>query len=183
MRKNTGRQPAGELAPRNMPEPQQPQHDSPQHASQGAPAEEEDHDFNNEDKDDDEYSPLSDTEGEKLYRDAEELKSFGAEALILTGRLHALLGHLGITSAQRYRIKGVPRPGGWNSRPSQRSSLGPGFPVGTSGQPLEHLSVMLWLMPPGRPSLLGAISTRASCRTPSTASCLSGRRTSSRPLG
>jgi hypothetical protein len=54
---------------------------------------------------------LSDNEGEKLYRDADERESFGAEAPIPTGRLHALLRHLGITSAPRYRIKGVPHPG------------------------------------------------------------------------
>jgi hypothetical protein len=45
-------------------------------AAQGTPAEEqqqqEDHDVDNEDKDDEEYSPLSDNEGEKLYRDADE---------------------------------------------------------------------------------------------------------------
>jgi hypothetical protein len=68
----------------------------------------EDHDVNNED--DKEYSPLSDNEGEKLYRDADEKESFGAEAPIPIGRLRALLGHLDITSAPRYRIKGVPRP-------------------------------------------------------------------------
>jgi hypothetical protein len=49
--------------------------------------------------------------GEKLYRDADKRESFGAEAPVPTGRLNALLGHLGITSAPRYRIKGVPCPG------------------------------------------------------------------------
>jgi hypothetical protein len=80
-------------------------------AAQGAPAEEqqqqEDHDVDNEDEDNKGYSPLSDNEGEKLYRDADERESFSAEASIPTGRLRALLGHLGITSALRYRIKGV----------------------------------------------------------------------------
>jgi hypothetical protein len=80
-------------------------------AAQGIPDEEEqqqhDHD---EDKDDEEYSPLSDTEGEKVYRDTKEMESFRAEALVPTGRLQALLGHLGITSAPKYRIKGIPRP-------------------------------------------------------------------------
>jgi hypothetical protein len=80
--------------------------------AQGTPAEEqqrqEDHDVDNEEIDDEEYSPLSDNEGEKLYRDADERESFGVEAPIPTGRLRALLGHLGITSAPRYRIKGVP---------------------------------------------------------------------------
>jgi hypothetical protein len=54
---------------------------------------------------------LSDNEGEKLYRDANERESFGAKAPTPTGRLHALLGHLSITSTPRYMIKGVPRPG------------------------------------------------------------------------
>jgi hypothetical protein len=58
--------------------------------AQGAPVEEqqqEDHDINNEDKDNEEYSPLSDPEGEKLYRDAEEMESFGAEAPVPISRL------------------------------------------------------------------------------------------------
>jgi hypothetical protein len=71
----------------------------------------EDHDINNEDEDDDEYSPLSDTNGKKVYRDAEEMESFRVEAPVPTGGLQALLGHLGITSTPRYRIKRVPCPG------------------------------------------------------------------------
>ena len=128
-RKSTGRQPTGQLAPHDMPQPQElqhvPQEEEPieiqlvvpgSQEPQDTPAEEQqqqqgDCDDNNEDEDDEEYSPLSDTEGEKLYRDAEEMESFGTEAPIPTGRLRALLGHLGITSAPRYRIKGVPRPG------------------------------------------------------------------------
>jgi hypothetical protein len=54
---------------------------------------------------------LSDTKDEKLYKDAEEIESFGAEAPVPTGRLQALLGHLSITTSPKYRIKGVPRPG------------------------------------------------------------------------
>jgi hypothetical protein len=46
-----------------------------------------------------------------MYRDADKIESFGVEAPIPTGRLKALLGHLGITFAPRYRIKGVPHPG------------------------------------------------------------------------
>jgi hypothetical protein len=53
----------------------------------------------------------SDTESEKMYRDAGEVESFGAEAPVLTGSLQALLEHLGITTAPRYRIKEVPRSG------------------------------------------------------------------------
>jgi hypothetical protein len=43
-----------------------------------------------------------------MYRDADEVESFGAESPILASRLQALLEHLGITTAPRYRIKKVP---------------------------------------------------------------------------
>jgi hypothetical protein len=46
-----------------------------------------------------------------MYRDADEVESFGVEAPVLTGRLRALLEHLSITTSPRYRIKEVPRPG------------------------------------------------------------------------
>jgi hypothetical protein len=81
--------------------------------AQGSHAEEqqqlEGHDV--EDKADEEHSPPSDTEDEKMYRDADEVESFGAEAPILAGSLQALLEHLGITTAPRYRIKEVSRLG------------------------------------------------------------------------
>jgi hypothetical protein len=64
-----------------------------------------------EDKTDEGQLPPSDTELEKLYRDADEVESFKAESPILAGRLRALLKHLGITTAPRYRIKEVPRSG------------------------------------------------------------------------
>jgi hypothetical protein len=46
-----------------------------------------------------------------MYRDADEVESFGAESPVITGRLRALLEHLGITSAPRYRIKEILRSG------------------------------------------------------------------------
>jgi hypothetical protein len=46
-----------------------------------------------------------------MYRDANEVESFGVESPILTGRLRALLEHLGITTAPWHRIKEVPRSG------------------------------------------------------------------------
>jgi hypothetical protein len=83
-------------------------------AAQGSPADEkqqqEDHDVHIEDKADVEYSPLSDTEAKKMYRDADEVESFGAEAPIPTARLQVLPVHLAVTTAPRYRIKEVPRP-------------------------------------------------------------------------
>jgi hypothetical protein len=129
-RKSTGRLPVGQLAPRNVPQPQESQPDVPQEASleeepfeielvvpesstaQDSPAEEQqqpkDHDI--EDKANEEYPPPSDAEDEKMYRDADEVESFRIEALVLTGRLRALLEHLGITTAPRYRIKEIPHP-------------------------------------------------------------------------
>jgi hypothetical protein len=64
-----------------------------------------------QDKADEEHSPPSDTEDEKMYRDAIEVESFGAGAPVLTGRLWALLEHLAFTTTPRYRIKEVPCPG------------------------------------------------------------------------
>jgi hypothetical protein len=46
-----------------------------------------------------------------MYRDADEVESFRAEAPVLAGRLRALLEHLGITLAPPYRIKEVLRSG------------------------------------------------------------------------
>jgi hypothetical protein len=129
-RKHTGRLPVGQLAPQNVPQPQESQPDIPQGASleeepfeielvvpesptsQDLPAEEQQpEDHGTEDKADEEHPPPSDTEPEKMYRDADEVESFGAESLILACRLQALLEHLGITTAPRYRIKEVPHSG------------------------------------------------------------------------
>jgi hypothetical protein len=129
-RKSTGRLPIGQLAPRNVPQPQESQPDIPQEASpkeepveielavlesptgQGSPVEEQQpEDHGTKDKTDEKHPPPSDTEPEKMYRDADEVESFGAESPILAGRLRALLEHLGITTTPRYRIKEVPRLG------------------------------------------------------------------------
>jgi hypothetical protein len=81
--------------------------------AQDSPAEEQQQlkDQDLEDKANEEYPPPSDVEDEKMYRDADEVESFGVDAPVLTGRLRALLEHLGIITAPRYRIKEVPRPG------------------------------------------------------------------------
>jgi hypothetical protein len=113
-----------------VPQPQESQPDLPQEASpeeepfeielvvpesptaQDSPAEEQQpEDRNTEGKTNEEHPPPSDTEDEKMYWDADEVESFRAESLILAGRLRALLEHLGITTAPRYRIKEVPHLG------------------------------------------------------------------------
>jgi hypothetical protein len=68
-------------------------------------------DLDTEDRTNEEHPPPSDTEDEKMYRDADEVESFRAESPILAGRLRALLEHLGITTAPQYRIKEVPCSG------------------------------------------------------------------------
>jgi hypothetical protein len=129
-RKSTGRLPVGQLAPQNVPQPQESQPDLPREATseeepfeielvvpespttQDSPAEEQQpEDPGTKDKTDEEQLPPSNTEPEKLYRDANEVESFGAESPILAGRLRAWLEHLGITTAPRCRIKEVPRSG------------------------------------------------------------------------
>jgi hypothetical protein len=127
-RKSTGRLPVGQLAPQNVPQPQESQPDTPQEASpkpfeielvvpesptaQDSSAEEQQpEDQGTENKTNEEHPPPSDTEPEKMYRYADEVESFGADSPILAGRLRALLEHLGITTAPRYRIKEVPRSG------------------------------------------------------------------------
>jgi hypothetical protein len=129
-RKSTGRLPLGQLAPQNVPRPQESQPDLPRGATseeepfeielvapesptaQDSPAEEQQpEDSGTEDKTNERQLPPSNTEPEKLYRDADKVESFGAESLILAGRRRALLEHLGITTAPRYRIKEVLRSG------------------------------------------------------------------------
>jgi hypothetical protein len=95
--KNTICLPVGQLAPQNVPQHQEPQPDAPQDASQeekpfeielvvpesptaqGSPAEEQQQskDQDIEDKTNEEYPPPSNTEDEKMYRDADEVESFG----------------------------------------------------------------------------------------------------------
>jgi hypothetical protein len=101
-----------------VPQPQESQPDVPQEASpkeepfeielvipespiaKDSPTEEQQQpgDHDTEDKTNKEHPPPSDTESEKMYRDADEVESFGAEAPVLIGRLRALLEHLGITT-------------------------------------------------------------------------------------
>jgi hypothetical protein len=81
--------------------------------AQDSPAEEQQQpeDQDKEGKTNEEHPPPSDTEAEKMYRDADEVESFGDESPVIAGRLRALLEHLGITTAPWYRIKEVPRSG------------------------------------------------------------------------
>jgi hypothetical protein len=114
-----------------VPQPQESQPNTPQEASQeeepfeielvvpespmaqDSPTEEQQQpkDQDVEDKANKEYPSSSDAEDEKMYWDADEVETFAVEAPVLAGRLQALLEHLGITTAPRYRIKEIPHPG------------------------------------------------------------------------
>jgi hypothetical protein len=90
--KSTGHLPVGQLAPRNVPPPQESQPDAPQDASleeEPFETEEQQHpkDQDIEDGANEEYPPPSNTEDEKMYQDADEVESFEAEALVLADRL------------------------------------------------------------------------------------------------
>jgi hypothetical protein len=54
---------------------------------------------------------LSDFEKDKMYREADEIKTTGNEALIPTGRLQDLLNRVDNTTPSELRIKRVLRPG------------------------------------------------------------------------
>jgi hypothetical protein len=146
-RKSTGRQPTGQLEPRNVPPQQEPQHDSLQEEEpfeivvvaperqepQGAPVEEpqlpQNNNHNNyhreeennekkeeegnkaESEDDEDYTPWSNTEKDETFHDADEIKTFGNEAPIPTGRLRDLLNHINITTPPEFRIKRISCPG------------------------------------------------------------------------
>jgi hypothetical protein len=87
--------------------------------ARGSPAEEqqqsEDHDV--EDKANEEYPPPSDTEDEKMYRDVDDVESFGAEAPVPTGRLWALLEYLRITTTPGTGSRKTRVQSGWSSKP------------------------------------------------------------------
>jgi hypothetical protein len=68
-----------------------------------------------------------------LYSDADERESLSNEAPIPTSRVRALLGHLGITSAPRYRIKGVLHPGRMEFKAVAEIFSGPRVPCRHQG--------------------------------------------------
>jgi hypothetical protein len=90
--------------------PQNDNHDN-DHGEEENNEEEEEEGNKAEGKHDEDYTPLSDTEKDELFRDANVIKTTENEALIPTDRLRDLLNHLNITTQPEFRIKRVPRPG------------------------------------------------------------------------
>jgi hypothetical protein len=64
-----------------------------------------------EGEEDEDYTPWSNAEKDEIFHDADEIKTFGDKAPILTGRLRDLLNQINITTLPEFRIKRIPRPG------------------------------------------------------------------------
>jgi hypothetical protein len=64
-----------------------------------------------EGEEDEDYTPWSNAEKDEIFHDVDEIKTFGDEAPIPTGRLRDLLKHINITTPPEFRIKRIPRPG------------------------------------------------------------------------
>jgi hypothetical protein len=118
-----------------------------------------------------------------MYRDVDEVESLGVEAPVLIGRLRALLEHQGITTAPRYRIKEILRPGRVEFKAIAEIFFGSRVLCQYKGLAFRTLTAMLLLMPPSRSSHRGSIATSVGCITPSTTSYPTGRRINSRPMG
>jgi hypothetical protein len=73
--------------------------------------EEEEEGNKTEGEDDEDCTPWSNAEKDETFHDADEIKTFGNEAPIPTGRLRDLLNHINITTPPEFRIKRIPRPG------------------------------------------------------------------------
>jgi hypothetical protein len=127
--------------PRNVPPQQESQHDSPQEDelveivvtvaagedSQEAQPMPQNHDHNQREEennekeeeegnkvegaDDEDYTPCSNAEKDETFHDADEIKTFGNEAPIPTGRLRDLLNRINITTPPEFRIKRILCPG------------------------------------------------------------------------
>jgi hypothetical protein len=81
------------------------------------------------------------------------------------GRLRALLEHLGITTAPRYRIKEVPRSGR------------------VEFKAIAEIFFRSRILCRHKGLAFRTVATRVGCRTRSTTSYLTGRRINSRPTG
>jgi hypothetical protein len=64
-----------------------------------------------EGEDDEDYTPWINVEKDETFHDTNEIKTFGNEAPIPTGRLRDLLNRINITTLPKFRIKRIPRPG------------------------------------------------------------------------
>jgi hypothetical protein len=90
---------------------QMPQNDDHDQREEENKKEEEEEGNKAKDEEDKDYTPWSNTEKNETFHDADEIKTFGDEAPIPTGRLRDLLNHINITTPPEFRIKRIPHPG------------------------------------------------------------------------
>jgi hypothetical protein len=64
-----------------------------------------------EGEEDEDYTPWTNTEKDETFHDADEIKTFGDEAPIPTGRLRDLLNRISITTPLEFWIKRISCPG------------------------------------------------------------------------
>jgi hypothetical protein len=95
-----------------MQEAQQlPHNDNHDHEEEENNEEEEEEGNKAEDEEDEDYTPWSNIEKDETFHDANEIRTFGDEALIPTSRLRDLLNRINITTPPEFRIKRIPRIG------------------------------------------------------------------------
>jgi hypothetical protein len=64
-----------------------------------------------EGEDDEDYTPWSNAEKGEMFHDADEIKTFGNEAPMPTGRMRDLLNHINITTLLEFKVKRILRLG------------------------------------------------------------------------
>jgi hypothetical protein len=100
--------PAGE----DMQEAQHmPQNDDHGHQEEENNEEEKEEDKKAKGEEDEYYTPWSNAEKDETFHNTDEIKTFGDEAPIPTGRLRGLLNYINITTPPEFKIKRIPRPG------------------------------------------------------------------------
>jgi hypothetical protein len=100
--------PAGEDLQEAQPMPQNHDHDQQEEENN---EKEEEEGNKAEGKDDEDYTPWSNAEKDETFHNADEIKTFGNEAPISTGRLRDLLNRINITTPPEIRIKRISCPG------------------------------------------------------------------------
>jgi hypothetical protein len=116
-------------------EPQLPQnndHDN-DHREEENNEKEEEEGNKAEGEDDEEYTPWSNAEKDETFHDANEIKTFGNEAPIPTGRLRDLLNCINITTPPEFRIKRILRPGWEEYKAIMEILNGPNVPSRPKG--------------------------------------------------
>jgi hypothetical protein len=122
-------------APVEVPQlPQNNDHDN-DHREEENNEEEEEEGNKAEGKDDEDYTPWSNAEKDKMFHDTDEIQTFGNEAPTPTGRLRDLLNRINITTSQSSESREFCAQAEKSIRQSWRSSADPMCSADTRNQP------------------------------------------------